>query len=62
RLDLERVAVRAGFGSAQHLRRVWARWEAQPPSALRRGPGDLQVALPDAQPAKTTLFAGGNPG
>ena len=37
RLDLERVATRAGFGSAQHLRRVWARWEARPPSALRRG-------------------------
>ena len=35
RLDLERVAVRAGFHSAQHLRRVWARWEARPPSALR---------------------------
>ena len=35
RLDLERVAARAGFGSAQHLRRVWARWEARPPSALR---------------------------
>jgi transcriptional regulator GlxA family with amidase domain len=36
RLDLERVALRAGFGSAQHLRRVWARWEGRPPSALRR--------------------------
>jgi transcriptional regulator GlxA family with amidase domain len=35
RLDLERVAQRAGFRSAQHLRRVWSRWEAQPPSALR---------------------------
>ena len=35
RLDLERVASRAGFRSAQQLRRVWARWEAQPPSALR---------------------------
>lgn len=35
RLDLERVAARAGFRSAQHLRRVWARWEARPPSALR---------------------------
>jgi transcriptional regulator GlxA family with amidase domain len=35
RLDLERIAVRAGFGSAQHLRRVWSRWEAHPPSALR---------------------------
>ena len=35
RLDLERVAARAGFRSAQHLRRVWSRWEAQPPSAFR---------------------------
>ncbi|OZI77520.1 GlxA family transcriptional regulator [Bordetella genomosp. 12] len=37
RLDLERVAERAGFGSAHHLRRVWRRYEAQPPSALRPG-------------------------
>jgi transcriptional regulator GlxA family with amidase domain len=35
RLDLERVAMRAGFRSAQHLRRVWSRWEARPPSAFR---------------------------
>jgi transcriptional regulator GlxA family with amidase domain len=35
RLDLERIAARAGFRSAQHLRRVWSRWEARPPSALR---------------------------
>lgn len=35
RLDLELVAARAGFGSAQHLRRVWSRWEARPPSAFR---------------------------
>jgi transcriptional regulator GlxA family with amidase domain len=35
RLDLERVAMRAGFRSAQHLRRVWSRWETRPPSALR---------------------------
>jgi transcriptional regulator GlxA family with amidase domain len=35
RLDLERIAARAGFRSAQHLRRVWSRWEALPPSALR---------------------------
>ena len=34
-LDLERVAAKAGFRSAQHLRRVWARWEAHPPSAFR---------------------------
>jgi transcriptional regulator GlxA family with amidase domain len=35
RLDLEQVAARAGFRSAAHLRRVWSRWEAKPPSALR---------------------------
>jgi transcriptional regulator GlxA family with amidase domain len=35
RLDLERVAARAGFRSAQHLRRVWSRWETRPPSACR---------------------------
>jgi transcriptional regulator GlxA family with amidase domain len=35
RLDLERVAARAGFRSAQHLRRVWSRWESRPPSAFR---------------------------
>jgi transcriptional regulator GlxA family with amidase domain len=35
RLDLEHVAARAGFRSAQHLRRVWSRWEARPPSAFR---------------------------
>jgi len=34
-LDLEHVATRAGFRSAQHLRRVWSRWEAQPPRAFR---------------------------
>lgn len=35
RLGLERVAARSGFNSAQQLRRVWSRWEALPPSALR---------------------------
>jgi transcriptional regulator GlxA family with amidase domain len=35
RLDLERVAARAGFRSAQQLRRVWARWEPVTPSAFR---------------------------
>lgn len=35
KLDLERVAAKAGFKSAQHLRRVWARWESLPPSAYR---------------------------
>jgi transcriptional regulator GlxA family with amidase domain len=36
RLDLERVAAKSGFRSAQHLRRVWARWETLPPSAHRQ--------------------------
>jgi transcriptional regulator GlxA family with amidase domain len=35
RLDLERVARRAGFHSAQQLRRVWMRWERRPPSYFR---------------------------
>ena len=35
KLDLERVAARAGFRSAQQLRRVWARWEPTPPSLFR---------------------------
>jgi transcriptional regulator GlxA family with amidase domain len=35
RLDLEKIAMRAGFRSAQQLRRVWARWEPRSPSAFR---------------------------
>lgn len=46
RLDLECVAVRAGFGSAQHLRRVWARWEARPPSAFRGRGGPPAARAP----------------
>ena len=34
-LDLERVAAKAGFSSAQQLRRVWSRWESRPPSRVR---------------------------
>lgn len=36
RLDLERIAERAGFGSSRHLRRVWHKFEALPPSRARR--------------------------
>ncbi len=39
RLDIERVAVKAGFRSAQQLRRVWARWESRPPAAFRAAQG-----------------------
>jgi transcriptional regulator GlxA family with amidase domain len=35
KLDLERIAARVGFRSAQQLRRVWARWEPRSPSAFR---------------------------
>lgn len=35
KLDLERVAERAGFSSAHHLRRVWRRWESQAPNLHR---------------------------
>jgi transcriptional regulator GlxA family with amidase domain len=34
-LDIERVAERAGFSSAHQLRRVWRRWETEPPGAYR---------------------------
>jgi transcriptional regulator GlxA family with amidase domain len=35
RLDMERVAERAGFGSSRQLRRAWGRFNATPPSAAR---------------------------
>ena len=35
-LAVERIAERAGFSSAHHLRRVWRRWESQSPIAHRR--------------------------
>ncbi|MGH1587202.1 GlxA family transcriptional regulator [Methylobacterium phyllosphaerae] len=34
-LDLERVAERAGFGSARHMRRVWRQFHPTAPSGLR---------------------------
>lgn len=36
RLDMERVAERAGFASSRQLRRAWGRLHATPPSALRQ--------------------------
>jgi transcriptional regulator GlxA family with amidase domain len=47
KLDLERIAARAGFRSAQQLRRVWARWEPRTPSAFRAAQ-DLGVHSPAA--------------
>ncbi|CAB3854376.1 GlxA family transcriptional regulator [Achromobacter ruhlandii] len=35
RLNLELVAEKSGFGSAQHLRRVWRRFQPQTPSMVR---------------------------
>jgi transcriptional regulator GlxA family with amidase domain len=45
RLDLERVAAKAGFRSAQHLRRVWSRWEDRPPSACRAREHDVSPSV-----------------
>lgn len=35
-LDLEHIAERTGFGSGRHLRRVWHKFDALPPSRARR--------------------------
>ncbi|VVD66994.1 GlxA family transcriptional regulator [Pandoraea anhela] len=35
-LDIEHIAQRAGFGSSRHLRRVWHKFDALPPSHARR--------------------------
>ncbi|WP_353189470.1 helix-turn-helix domain-containing protein [Pandoraea pnomenusa] len=39
-LDLERIAERTGFGSSRHLRRVWHKFDALPPSHARRAVHD----------------------
>jgi len=44
KLDLERIAMRGGFRSAQQLRRVWSRWEPRPPSELRAALIDSDLA------------------
>ncbi|QVQ24897.1 GlxA family transcriptional regulator [Achromobacter deleyi] len=38
RLDLERVAEKSGFGSAQHMRRVWRKFQPLTPSLMRAAP------------------------
>jgi transcriptional regulator GlxA family with amidase domain len=35
-LDMEAIAERSGFGSARHLRRIWGKYEAAPPSESRQ--------------------------
>ncbi|MNJ81527.1 transcriptional activator FtrA [compost metagenome] len=35
RLDLERVAEKSGFGSAQHMRRVWRKFQPLTPGSMR---------------------------
>ncbi len=37
RLDMERVAERAGFASPRQLRRAWSRVHPEPPRSVRRG-------------------------
>ena len=46
-LDLEDIAARAGFSSAQQLRRVWAKWQPGTPSGFRAAHG--QSAAPELQ-------------
>lgn len=41
RLDMERVAERAGFASSRQLRRAWGRLSPLPPSATRQAHGTL---------------------
>ncbi len=36
RLDMERVAEKSGFASPRHMRRVWSKYNALPPSHYRR--------------------------
>lgn len=45
-LDLERVAVRSGFGSSRQLRRVWNKYHALPPSQSRQTFGQSQPKVP----------------
>ncbi len=48
RLDLERVAEKSGFGSAQHMRRVWRKFQPLTPSLMRGEftPGDALRGTP----------------
>ncbi|HEU4730358.1 MAG TPA: helix-turn-helix domain-containing protein [Kofleriaceae bacterium] len=47
RLDIERVAERAGFASARQLRRAWRKWYSTPPrSARNEAARPALVALP----------------
>lgn len=43
-LAMEQVAERVGFASARHMRRVWRRFHATPPSRVRRTRDGLMVA------------------
>ena len=41
-LGLEHIAVRAGFGSTRQLRRVWQKYDTQPPSRWRQRVDPIQ--------------------
>ena len=45
-LDLERIAERAGFGSARQLRRVWQKFDTQPPGQWRQDHARSAKAAP----------------
>ena len=61
RLDLKRVAKRAGFRSAQQLRRVWLRWERQPPSVFRSQQARRPAGPRDQGGAGTSRYDGEEP-
>ncbi|ACB25914.1 GlxA family transcriptional regulator [Methylobacterium radiotolerans] len=58
-LGLERIAERAGFGSARHMRRVWRQFHAAAPSSLRARSAD--VAAEPANPRPVGRDAARNP-
>ena len=45
-LDLERIAMRSGFGSSRQLRRIWNKYNALPPSQSRQNFGQSQPKAP----------------
>jgi transcriptional regulator GlxA family with amidase domain len=46
-LDMEAVALRCGFGSVRQMRRVWHKFEAEPPSKHRRGRAEGRASSKD---------------
>lgn len=52
RLDIERVAERAGFASARQLRRAWRKWYPTPPRATRDDPAAVTGGEAGQRPSR----------